>query len=178
MGTLSDAHRGSFSSIEGRYTIALPKGIGGFSEGTFQWRLPEGYFTVGYMDSDEDLEISRDVMARALRQAEAAILDFNRWLLVMPVPTPQLSHKSLKFDGHPAVELRAQMPDGLAIARSIVFKKRIYSLAVMLVSDQQKNAVRAIEVFDSFRITPNEEADAIMKKRIADATPASLPQEP
>jgi hypothetical protein len=177
MGSLATMKE-TFSSTEGRYSIGLPKQIGGFSEGTFQWRLLEGYFTVGYADSGREIESSPDAATQISDSARTAILDFNRWLLEPPPPQAIFSSRPFNYDGHRGVELRAEMANGLALARAFSVKKRIYALAVILVGDQRNNEVQALRVFDSFKLERDSDADAKLRQMIADATPKELPQDP
>jgi hypothetical protein len=176
--SLNSAKKESFSSLEGRYAIDLPQQIEGFREGTFEWRLIEGYYSVGYSDSERDLEHDKGSERYALERARLTLDELKIWLLESTVNSQQLTDELISMDGHRGIELRAKMPNGLAIVRAYVVKRRVYSLAVMLVGDQRKYEARALEVFDSFRLTPEQDATAAINRKVAEATPLPLPQGP
>ncbi len=52
----------TFSSLEGGFSISLPEQVSGFSPGgktpgfSFDWRVKEGTFTVGYVEAPQSLE--------------------------------------------------------------------------------------------------------------------------
>jgi hypothetical protein len=178
MGSLASVKDESFSSLEGRYTINLPKQVGGFREGTFDWRLTEGYFSVGYQDRERDVEGAPDAEAETLKQSQAALSAFARNLLEGMVQPREVTHKKIMLAGHAGIESRVEMPKGVAVVRSYPVKRRIYTLIFMLVGAQRQFEPLALKAFDSFKVQAEEDANAVLNRRVAEATPKPLPQEP
>jgi hypothetical protein len=116
--------------------------------------------------------------AIVLTHVQHVLADFNHDLFIKPVPTKQLTNKSISLKAYPGFEYRAELPNVTGLVRVFLIKKRIYSLGVMLIDEQQKYENTAIEVFNSFHILTEEEAKETIRKKVAAATPMSLPQGP
>lgn len=175
--SLSSARKGIFSSMEGGYSISLPARVGGFHEGYFQWRLTEGYYSAGYFENAVEVESSSDQEAQALKRAHAVLAIFDE-LFETPIAPTHVTQKTAPIGGHYALELRAEFPNAVALVRTILVKRRICSVAVILVAEQRQYESLAKEVFDSFKLTPADEANGAIQRKVMAATPKPLPQEP
>lgn len=179
--SIASASKETFSSVEGRFSIALPKsphGYKGTNGGMFPWRLNEGYYYIGYTDREQDVEASNQAEEKALQVAKENFNEICQDLLKTYPSSVKPSNKSIKFEGHAGVELRIEMLNGLSIIRVFWVKSRAYILAVMMVGNQQTHEATALRVFDSLKLTSRDDADAIIRKKVEEATPKPLPQSP
>lgn len=181
MDSIASVSKGTFSSVEGRFSISLPKsphGYSGTNGGMFPWRLNEGYYYIGYTDREQNVEASNQAEEKALQVARENFNQICRDLLKTYPSTIKQTDKSIKFGGHTGVELRVEMPNGLSIIRVFWVESRAYIAAVFLAGEQQKYEAPALQVFDSLKLTDKEDAEAIIRKKVEEATPQPLPQTP
>lgn len=171
-----------FTSIEGRFIIELPKRISGFSpvsinapngthiEGsTFNWRTSDGVFMVGFLDRQEMLE-----------KAGKEVLDFLRDSILTQAQgrAKLVSETDITLDGHPGRQLKLEFPDGIALARIYVVGNRIYQAIASLSTANKAKEPQALKVLESFKLLTKSDVEAEVKRRVAEATPKPLPQEP
>ncbi len=171
----------TFSSVEGRFSIALPKSHHIYiakNGGMFQWRLNEGYYFIGYTERQQNIEFSNKTEEKALQVAEEYSLEIAKSLFKNSPTRATQTNKPIKFEGHKGIEFRNVMPKGLSIIRVFWVKNRAYIEAVFLIDEQQKHEATALQVFNSIKLLKQEDADAIIKKKVEEATPKPLPQTP
>lgn len=174
----------SFISTEGRFSISLPQEFHGFKPvsansptgritgDSYDWAMKEGSFTAGYIDRPEVL----DELATAKR-----MLDSMRDGLVEKAKARGgtfVAERSVSGIGHPGREVRIDFPDGLFIQRIYLVLKRMYLVSAVLHQDQRANETAVVTILDSFRILSDAEVEAAWKRKVSDATPTPLPQEP
>jgi hypothetical protein len=175
----------TFTSLEGRFSIALPQQISGYSpqsantpeghvEGSmFNWTTADGTFIVGYTDRPEVVESLGKRALDILRDngiANAAAAVKGKAKLI--------GEKDISLSGHPGRELKVELSDGITTARIYLVGNRIYQAIVAIPTASQAQEAKAIKILDSFRLLTQAEVDAEWKKKIARATPSPLPQEP
>jgi hypothetical protein len=86
--------------------------------------------------------------------------------------------KKITFAGHKGIEIRIEIPTGgLCIVRVFWVKQRAYRLGVFLYSDSKREP-EALKIFNSLKLIPTADANAILRKRLEDMTPQPLPQKP
>ena len=174
-----------FSSIEGRFTIALPKSISGFSALTpalmginasgaqFQWRLREGFVIVSYHDFlDPNFQVKTEQdFVNYFGGVKAGFFDTLKAKLI--------SEQNIKLDGYRGQKLVLELPSGLKIVtRTFYVDKRNYTFFAGA-SEGVANAETLISnALDSFALVSQSKIDADKLKSIESSTPAPLPQEP
>src|SRR6266446_9576543 len=110
----------SFSSIDGRFAVALPKQISGYAPNVtntpngrvetinFGWRTAAGVFLIGYTDKPETLEGQSTRELNSLRDNIVnGLLDGGKLT----------SESDLSLDGHPGRQLNFELTDGLMTLR-------------------------------------------------------------
>ena len=167
--------------MEGRFSIALPKQISGYTpksadtpeghvEGSFfSWRTAEGGFMVGYIDRPEMLENVSKKALDFLRDSALSGLNGQGKLI---------SETDISIEGHPGRELKVEHPGGLTIARVYLVRNRIYQALVSIPADKKAQEAAALKRLDSFKLLSQSDVDAEIQRRVAEATPSPLPQEP
>ena len=175
---------GTFVSIEGRFSIALPRHNHSFgplvvetSFGTakgdsYGWTMKEGTFSTGYIDALEVLEepeTSKQLFV-GLRAGLAAWVNSKDGKLI--------SERTIDRQKHPTLELRFELPDALVLRRFYVVSRRLYLVSFVLRPAQRSHETLALNVLDSFTILTEDHADAALKQKAAEAEPSPLPQQP
>lgn len=175
---------GTFVSLEGRFSIALPHGKHGFrplavdspagkmTGDAYNWTMKEGSYTTGYVDAPQSLE-DADSSARiftAIRTSLAAWAESKNGKLV--------SDRQIELDKHPAIEVKLEFPDALLWQRCYVVSNRLFQIVLVVSTDQRPYEAAAVKVLDSFKILTVAEATAALKAKVAAAEPSPLPQEP
>ena len=172
----------SFTSIEGRFSIALPKNANGSRQLTGQvpagkmtgmaitWRFGQSVYGVNFLDrpenpktinADEILDATRDQLLSQVKAAGGAFVSEN------PIQMSSYSGRELKF----------AMPDGAVVFRICLVGNRFYQLLLNAPLDQAEQDA-ALKILDTFKVISAAEAEAAGKKQIIEATPAPLPQSP
>lgn len=171
----------TFTSLEGRFSITLPKQISGYTpqsantpegriEGSlFNWRTAEGSFIVGYTQRPEAVEPMGKRALDILRDSAIASGQGKAKLL---------SETDISLDGHPGRELKVEFPDGITTARIYLVRNRIYQAIVSLPPGSKTQEPKAIKILDSFKLLSQADVEAALKQKIVEATPGPLPQEP
>ncbi len=182
--SLSDSSSSqSFTSLDGRFVISLPEEVDAYQPislktptGTatgqgYSWRTAEGQFTVMYLDMPDPLNnpnaanlLLDQVCEQALTQVTAA-------------KGKLIKENSITLSAHPGRELKVELPNGLMTVRVYLVSNRLYQLMLAQAPNQPQGAI-ALKALDSFKLLTPADAEAALKKKIADATPAPLPQEP
>lgn len=168
----------TFTSMEGRFSVALPKRVMGYNpqsantpqgrvEGTmFTWKTAEGEFMVSYIDRPEPLE-----------SMSKQVLDFLRdnYLASSKGQAKLIKETDISLDGHPGRESWFEYPDNLVLSRLYLVRNRLYQ-ATALYKKAQEPAI--IKILSSFKLLSQADVDAEIQKRVAEATPSPLPQQP
>lgn len=171
----------TFTSLEGRFSISLPKQIHGYSpksadtpeghvEGSFfNWRTAEGDFLVGYVDRPEMVE---SLSKKVLDSLHDSMLTGN------DDKTKLAGETDISIAGHPGREMKFERPDGLLILRVYLVRNRIYQALVVIPADKKAQESAAVKILASFKILSPADVEAEIQKRVEEATPGPLPQEP
>jgi YD repeat-containing protein len=169
----------TFTSLEGRFSVALPKQFSGYNPQTintpggrvesfsYDWKTADGWFAVGYTQRPEMLE-----------DRGQKLLDDIRDRVVASDKAKLLSETVITLGGHPGRELKMELPGGVAINRMYVVGNRLYQVIASLGTDKKDREPNAIKILDSFKLLSRADAEAETERRIAEATPSPLPQEP
>lgn len=184
----------SFTSLDGRFRIALPAEISGLSApsmetpvgrvtGTmFSWRVASGMYTVTFFDHPEQLEAN----SKSVFDKMHAPVRVN---LKAADTEGKLRERDLKVTGHPGRELRFDTSKALIVIRHYLEGRRMYQVTAATVRDIQPNEaetanalrkqeIEVLKILDSFElITPAQVAE-VRAKEALQATPDSLPQTP
>ena len=175
---------GTFVSLEGRFSIALPADTHGFrpvainspagklTGDAYSWTMKEGSFTAGFADaaqSIDDAETVAKIFSNIREGMSAWAISKNGRLA---------SDRQLDMDKHPGLEVKLEFPEGNLWQRFCVESNRIFQLVVLVKSNQLSDEAVALKALDSFKILSAAEASAALKAKVAAAEPAPLPQEP
>jgi hypothetical protein len=175
----------TFTSLDGRFTVGLPQRISGFSPITFdtpkgrvtagdtiKWELEGARFDIGYMDTPSPAASAEDAKARLRKGADAMLaseIDSGGTLV---------SRSDISLAGNVGHEVKVEFPEFYVVTRLYSVGQRVYQVTAVFKKDAQSQE-SALKVLDSFRplVTPAD-MEAAKEKKIADATPELLPQEP
>jgi len=180
---------GSFVSLQGRFSIALPKhhhsfgplavetSFGTAKGDTYGWNMKEGTFSTGYIDALEILEEpeTSKQLFDGLRAGLAAWVGSKNGKLISERTIDRQEHPTLE---HPTLELKFEFHDALVLRRFYVVSRRLYLVSFMLRTEQRPHEALAFKVLDSFTILTEDQANAALKQKAAEAEPSPLPQEP
>ncbi|HLM56582.1 MAG TPA: hypothetical protein VK422_10755, partial [Pyrinomonadaceae bacterium] len=178
------AAAGPFTSLEGRFSIALPRQISGFKGIAFEtpkgevtagdsysWRLAGAHYEVGYIDKSKTPRADADTGELVLAFAEGVAAQ------AAAQQGKVLSNREITASGLPGREVRLELPQMHLISRVVGAGDRIYQLTAVLKKDAEMLAA-AGKILDSFRVLSVAEAQAAIRKSVEAATPDPLPQEP
>jgi len=171
-----------FSSIDGRFTIGLPKQFSGYHPNvadtpngkvettTFDWRTAYGVFAVGYFDRPEPLESQSTKLLNGLRDTIVrGYGDSGKFT----------GESELALDGHSGRQLNFELADGgVTTLRLFLVKNRIYQTIATLTSADKSKLPAALKTLDTFRLLTEEQTADLLNKMIEQATPPPLPQSP
>lgn len=175
---------GTFVSMQGRFTIALPQRTHGFKPLSFNtaagravgdaynWTMKEGSFIVGYVDAPQLLEtpeMSKQVFAGIRNGMDNAAHSQNGRLI---------SQRETGFDGHPALELKLEFPARISWHRYYLISRRLYQVQLVLQTEQRIYEDLAVKVLNSFKVLSDDEVSAAQRAKAAEAEPSPLPQAP
>jgi hypothetical protein len=179
--SLSSVKNGAFSSTEAGFSIDLPKRIGGFN-GTngiqYSWRLAEGYYFVGIETREEIVENTDTFVSETRKLATELFKSIGRELFETKVELINITSKDFRFQQHKGLEIRCVLSDTIYISRIFWIKNRAYKIAVLLSNDQKTYERQANTVFDSLKVLSPNDTDEIIRKKIEENTPQTLPQSP
>jgi hypothetical protein len=179
---ISTAER--FLSTEGAFSIALPKSISGYSPmpsqkgmnasgSSYNWRFREGTIIVSYREIDDaSFRMPTD-------KDDADFFAGYRDSILAVTKGTVTSDRTVKLGTVPGHEYVFRLPSGQSeIARAYVHGNQIYSLLAIL-SPNVSNAEELIaKVFGSLTLIDRTTIDADIRKRVEEATPEQLPQDP
>lgn len=175
---------GTFVSLDGKFTIALPQGTHGFSPiavntatgratgDAYDWKMKEGSFIAGYVEAPQPLD-GPELSKQFFENIRAAIDSWAR-----SQNGTLLAHKQFDLDGHAALEVKLELPTRLIWQRYYLVSRRLYQANLTLNPDQRQYEALALKVLDSFKVLSDAEVTAALKARAAEAEPSPLPQEP
>lgn len=174
----------TFTSLEGRFTIALPQQISGFSGNpidtpkgkvnagdSYSWRLDGAQYEVGYIDKSKTPQASTDNKTLMLALTDGLVS------MAAARQGKVLSNVEITASGLPAREVRVEFPQMYIIGRVVAAGDRSYQLSAVTRKDPQALA-EAVKALDSFRVLTTSEVEAAMRRKLDEATPAPLPQGP
>lgn len=174
-GGPSNAQAKTFSSIDGGFTINLPSNISKFegidpvpnvSKGgnRFIWTANGMFFNLGYLD--RILEPGQG--AKLLDQMAA------EYIASMQAKNSSLVRREEYFvDGYRGVAVTMSNGIGTGQLRYLLVKERLFILVTAWPATQ--DGAREVKILESFRLL---DGPAIIAQRLAEATPAPLPQTP
>lgn len=175
---------GTFVSLEGKFSIALPKMKHGFSPlsvetpqgratgDSYIWNMKEGAYTAGFVDAPvpwDTPETSKGVFAN-VREGMVTFATSNKGRLI--------NERAIQLDKHAGMELRFEFGSGLMIQRMYLVSKRLYQIVLVVKTDQRAFENEAVSVLDSFKLLNEAEVTVGLKAAAAKAEPSPLPQEP
>ena len=139
--------KAKFVSQDGGFTIDLPREgyqgidpVGDVSSGagTYAWMTDDGQFSVSYLEgafsmqsAEESLNVLADTIVKSPVNSGAKILGRRQFVV----------------HGNPVVELRIRRPQGSAINRLIVVKRRLYVLTADWIEGDGKAPAAVLDSF-------------------------------
>lgn len=174
-----------FSSADGRFTVALPRNISGFSALTpqnmgrnvsgsmFQWHLREGFVTISFydiLDPKFSVTTEQDFVNFFGGARDAALNSFKGKLV------SESLLKSGEYRGHKFSFRLAD--DSTGIGRVFYVDKRAYMLLAVAAKNVPDAADLISQAFDTFALIKQKAIDAELRRKIEASTPKALPQEP
>lgn len=174
----------TFISIEGRFVINLPKGLSGFgalsprelgfngSGAQYRWSVKEGSINITFaefLDSSFLLKSDSDFQ-NYFAGVQQSILEKSKGKVV--------TQSSIKTDEVRGIQLKLELPDGKTLIYKSLYGANRQFLMVGLPTESEDSFSLISKAFDSFRLVPQSEIDAQLKKSLESATPESLPQTP
>jgi hypothetical protein len=175
---------GTFVSLEGKFTIGLPQGMHGFqpmsvntaagrvSGDAYTWTMKEGSFIAAYFDLHQQL----DTPAASERFFENIRRGMDK--LAQSQNAKLVSQRQIDFEGHPAFEVKVELPAGLMWQRYYLISNRLYEVNLSLKTEQRPLEELALKVLDSFKVLSDADVSAALKAKAAEAEPSPLPQGP
>jgi hypothetical protein len=173
-----------FSSADGRFSIALPKSISGFSAlspqqlgfnasgAMYQWIIKEGGVVITFHDFlDPNFAVTTE---QNFTDYFAGVRDS----VLQQTKGKMLSDSRITLAGHRGYQFAIELPGGRkGFARTFYVDKRAYSLFAVASEDPGAESLIS-KAFDSFELIAKGKVDADGQRRIEAATPAALPQSP
>lgn len=175
----------TFTSLDSRFSIALPQQVSGFGPisvdtpkgkttigSSYMWRLEGMQFQIGHVDYSSAPNASGDpkaVIGSVAGEVAAETVKKGGKLV---------SNAEVQFQGGVAREVRVEFPDGsMLVNRVLAANRQLYQVLVTFKKDP-KLEESAAKILDSFRALSPADADAAIRKRVEEATPSPLPEEP
>src|SRR6476620_11374058 len=132
--------KAKFVSQDGGFTIDLPRegyqgvepiGDVNSGSGTYAWVTEDGQFSISYIDGAFPIQTATNTLN--------ALADI---ILKSPVNRQAqiLSRRQFVSNGDPVVELQIKRPQGNAINRLVMFKRRLFVITADWVQGDGKNA--------------------------------------
>ena len=173
----------TFTSLEGRFSIALPQlhGLRGLTISTpfetakgdaYFWRLDQGSFIAGHADASVPVDSPETVpkVFASLREEIKKIATANNGNL--------REDKLIKLGKYPGVEQRVDLFSGFIVQRTYLVGRRLYQVSMILKTEQREYETAAVKILDSFKVLDEPEVTARLDEEAKKAEPAPLPQEP
>jgi hypothetical protein len=89
-----------------------------------------------------------------------------------------VAQKQFDLDGHPALEVKLELPAGLTWQRYYLASRRLYEVSLALKTEQRAYEDLALKVLETFKVLSDAEVTAALKTKATEAEPSPLPQEP
>jgi hypothetical protein len=179
---LATAETETFTSLDGRFTIALPSTVSAYRplnaptpvgqiEGqTFVWSTARGRFSVSYLDYPKQFAASSKTLLDEMR---GDLLD-----IATKSQGKFKGEREMSISGHAGREMRADFTDGSLLAWAFFEQDRLYKLTATIPNSEPEREAEARRVLASFRLLSTEEIEAARHKMVAAAEPVPLPQSP
>ena len=171
----------SFTSLDGRFSIALPKQISGYEPQRvdapsarvesvmYDWNTTDGVFVVQFVER----------FPKATGPVSSKVgLDILRNSVMRGTKATLAGETEISLQGYPGREVRLEFPDGYTITRFFIAGDRIYQITASLSLANKNRLVVPLRVLDSFKLLTPAEVEAGFKQKIAEASPKPLPQAP
>jgi hypothetical protein len=172
-----------FVSADGTFSIALPRSITGYSAqtpkmtggsatgGSYSWQLREGIFVVNYYNYNQlDLATEKDI---------SEYFDGLKQSFFTQIKATVESERPLKLGNMRGYEYLFRLPSGqTGIMHVLAAGKQSYNMVALLSPNVPTAETLAIKVFESFELIDRAEIDADIQRKLEEATPAPLPQNP
>lgn len=175
---------GEFLSLEGHFSIGLPKQQHGFQTlslptpfgiargDAYTWSMKEAVFVVGYADAAEPVDppdVARKVF-EGLRDAAKRLAAANSGN-VRP-------DKLIELGKYPGIEQRVDLFTGFMIQRTFLVSRRLYQTLTFVKTTQREFESVALKALDTFKLMSDSDIAAMTAKQVAEAEPSPLPQQP
>jgi len=172
-----------YVSLQGRFSIALPEQVPSFhpvsyptpngtlTGRTFDWPMAEGEYHITYADKPSyapnvDTEQFLDLVLAGLVQ-DAKTLQAT-----------ELKQQKVRLSTYSGRKLQYRTPSGIAAMCIYMDGPRMYQVLLTILNDQSSQAAAAIKVLDTFKILTPAEIEAAFRKKLDEAVPKALPQQP
>ncbi len=174
---------GTFVSLSGRFSIALPQmkhAFGALSIETpagratgdsYSWRMKEGTFSAGFVDAPQSSDEASTTKSLIAKVREPLVIFANS-------NNGKLSERSVELDKQAGTEVRIELANGIIVHRMFLVSRRLYQLILVLKSEQQVFEGTSVGVLDSFKVLNEAEVSVALKAEAAKAEPSPLPQNP
>lgn len=182
--SLADLKGNKFSSADGRFTIALPKSISGFSALTpqsvginasgsrYQWTVREGFIIASYLDfldKDFNFKSEQDYVNYFAGAIEGVINDLKAKLI---------NSENIKLENNRGVKMNFELSNGLkGTYKNYIVNKRQYVLLGLFEKDIPESEKLINQSFDTLTIISQASIDEELRRKIERSTPSPLPQE-
>lgn len=172
----------SFTSLTGRFAIALPLQISGFGPisqnipggnmtgAYYTWATVEAAFRVTYIDRPD--ELSKEAIAAMLTQLRNSVAKTAE-----PGKGKIVSERMLTLNGNPGNEIVLEQDGAKGVIRCYIVGKRLYQIIASLPKNEELKPA-LLKALDSFSLLSEEQIQLALRKKIESAAPAPLPQEP
>jgi hypothetical protein len=177
------AKRPPFTSSDGRFVVALPKDISGFSAitpketgvnisgATYLFTVKEGDISASFWDYvDPNFDVKADADYEGF---------FNsmRQIPISRMKATLVSERPVKVDSYRGYNFVYDLTDGRReILRVYFVNKRAYSLQGLTAKGVANAEQLITNAFDSFQLLSSAKIDADLEKSIEASTPVALPQ--
>jgi len=162
---------GPFVSLQGRFSIALPKGMHGFrplavdtpagrlTGDAYNWTMKEGRYTVGFVQGPQSMEGAEDVAALFgnVRRGMTAWATSKNGKITSDV--------QIELDKHPGLEMKLEFPDALFWQRVYIVSGRLFQVVLIVNTDQRTYQAEALKVLDTFKILSEAEVAAAVRPK-------------
>ncbi|HZG54433.1 MAG TPA: hypothetical protein VEZ40_20195 [Pyrinomonadaceae bacterium] len=174
----------TFTSLEGRFTIALAQQISGFrgisfdtpkgkvtAGDSYSWKLDGAQFEVSYIDKNKTPNAAADgkEFLRIISEGVVAQAGSKNGTV--------LNNTDITLSGNPGREIRIEFPQFFVINRVYAVGDRIYQITAVH-KKEPKLTESTNEILESFKVLTPADVEAAMKQKVAAAMPSPLPQEP
>lgn len=178
MGLLSEARQASFISLEIGASIKLPAeshGGGGSGGPSVNWRLSEGYFTVGAFPYKTDHGTGVDPGEKRAEIASSVYKSFTRYLFTTQSVSEKRESSTIKYEENNGTQIRYELDNAVCVVRVFLIKERAYFVAALLAGEQRKFEKEVLKTLGTFKLNSPKESAELLKKKVDENTPSPLP---